>query len=237
MSQTYVIKLGGSIVSPSPEKVFDFEYLNKLRHCLEPRITGGDKFFIVLGGGSTMRRYRDLAIAAGLTDQEQLHWIGTTINVLHGEIVRAFWHDIADDGVYKYEDYYNDEPITIKKSIKIGGGGRPGHSGDVDAIRVAQKCQTSVVISLKNIDAVYSADPNIDPQATKIKDMNWQTYLEVIGNPTLHTPGANYPIDPIAANDAKNAGIKVIICSGWDLENLTEIFKVNDFKGTTISDY
>lgn len=235
MPQTYVIKLGGSIVSPSPEVVFDFTYLNKLRATLTENINAGDKFFIVLGGGSTMRRYRDLAMAAGLSDHEQLHWIGTTVNVLHGEIVRAYFHDLADDNVYKYEDYYNDAPLQIVKSIKVGGGGRPGHSGDVDAVRAALKCHATTIISLKNIDAVYSADPKKDPGAVRLSQLNWQDYLKVIGNPSEHTPGANYPIDPIAAQEASANNLKFVVCNGWDLDNLKQILLGNNYNGTSIN--
>lgn len=234
MPQTYVIKLGGSIVSPSPDVIFDFEYLNKLRIALSDNINAGDKFFIVLGGGSTMRRYRDLAMSAGLEDHEQLHWIGTTVNVLHGEIVRAYLHDLCDDGVYKYEDYYNDLPIVIEKSIKVGGGGRPGHSGDVDAVRAALKCQANTIISLKNIDAVYSADPKKDANAKPLERLNWKDYLDIIGNPSEHTPGANFPIDPIAAREANEKNLRFIVCDGWNLDNLKLILQNQPFKGTAI---
>ncbi len=236
MPQTYVIKLGGSIVSPNLDIFFDFDYLKRLRECLEDNIQQGDKFFFVLGGGSTMRHYRDLAITAGLTDHNQLHWIGTTVNVLHAEIVRAYFHELADDGVYKYEDYYDENPLIIKKSFKIGGGGRPGHSGDVDAVCAAKKCKAAAIISLKNIDAVYSADPKKDNNAVKVDELSWQEYLNVIGNPDEHTPGANYPIDPIAAKDAQTHHLKFIICDGWNLENFKNILNNKPFDGSTIYD-
>lgn len=235
MPQTFVIKLGGSIVSPDTKTIFDFSYLDKLRKTLQENIENGDKFFIVLGGGSTMRQYRDLAMQAGLTDSTQLHWIGTTVNVLHGEIVRAYYHDIADDGVYKYEDYYDDKPLNIVKALKIGGGGRPGHSGDVDAVRAASKSNAKTIISLKNIDAVYSADPKLDSTATKVEKCTWSEYLDIIGNPQEHTPGANYPIDPIAAREASEKNLEFIVCDGWNIENFKNIITKQPFKGSTIA--
>lgn len=235
MPQTYVIKLGGSIVSPDDKQIFDFSYLDKFRTLLEPYISSGNKFFVVLGGGYTMRRYRDLAEAAGLKDETQLHWIGTTVNVLHAEIVRAYFHDLADDGVYKYEDYYNDEPLVITKSIKVGGGGRPGTSGDVDAVKAAIKLGTTTVISLKNIDGVYSADPHKDPQAKRIDHLNWQEYLDIIGNPSEHTPGGNYPIDPLAARESQAHKLSFHICLGWDLTRLQAILDGQPFNGSTVT--
>ena len=236
MAQTFVIKLGGSIVSPNEKQVFDFSYLDKLRLVLQPYIEQGNKFFIVLGGGYAMRNYRDLAEAAGLTDEMQLHWIGTTVNVLHAEIVRAYFHVLADEGVYKYEDYYNNEPLTIIKSIKVGGGGRPGASGDVDAVIAAGKLGIKSIISLKNIDGVYSADPHVDPQAKRLDSINWQQYLDIIGNPPEHIPGGNYPIDPLAAREAQKLGLRFQICLGWDLTRLQAILDGRPFNGTVVSD-
>lgn len=236
MSQTYVVKLGGSIVAPSEELLFDFSYLDKLRAVISPNLENGDKFFFVLGGGATARNYRDLAKAAGLTDTMQLHWIGTTVNVLHAEIVRAYWNDIADDGIYKYEDYYTDQPLEIVKSVKVGGGGRPGHSGDVDTVRVAIKTGAKTIISLKNIDGVYSADPTTHPEATRCDKLTWKEYLDIIGNPQEHAPGANFPIDPIAAKDAQSNGLQFIVVKGWDLPNLTNLLSGKPYIGTIVSD-
>jgi len=236
MAQIYALKLGGSIVSPSQELLFDFNYLKDLKTILLPFINAGDKFFITLGGGYLMRMYRDLAEAAGISDDLQLHLIGTTVNVLHGELVRAYFADLADDGVYKYEDYYSPEPLSITKAIKVGGGGKPGHSGDVDATLAAGKLSCKTVISLKNIDHVYSADPKKDPTATRINQINWQGYLDLIGNPVEHEPGANYPIDPIAAKMAKEQGMKFVIIDGRDFSNLSKVLAGEPFNGTTVQD-
>ncbi len=234
MPQYTVIKLGGSIVSPNPELVFDFSYLAKLKATLMPFIERGDKFFLTLGGGAMMRKYRDLAVAAGINDTLQLHWIGTTFNVFHAELVRAYFNEMADDGIYKYEDYFNSDPLTIYKSIKVGGGGHPGTSGDVDAVKVAQKFSSKTIISLKNIDAVYDSDPRINPQAQRLAELNWQDYLNIIGNPEEHLPGANFPVDPIAARLCQDNGISFKIISGWDLEQLSKILNGEEFYGTTI---
>lgn len=231
-----VIKLGGSMVSKGADNLFDFAYLKELSEVLIARAEQGEKFFIVLGGGYLMRMYRDLASDAGVNDNTQLHWIGTTVNVLHGEIVRAYLHEHADDGVYKYDEYYNDEPLTINKSFKIGGGGRPGHSGDVDAILAAQKLSAKKIISLKNVDSVYDKDPSKFDDAAPVKQASWDQYQDIIGNKTTHEPGGNYPIDPVAAGMAQKAGLEFVILGGNDLSNLQKALNGDEFTGTIVSD-
>lgn len=234
MSQTYTIKLGGSMVSPSHDCLFDFPYAKRLKELLETHTKNGDKFFLAVGGGVLMRQYRDLAMANGITDTNQLHWIGTTINVLNAEVVRVSMGELADEGVYKYNDYYDETKLEIQKGIKVGGGGKPGHSGDVDSILAAIKLGSKVIISLKNIDAVYTADPKIFPEATPLEHLTWKEYLDIIGNPVEHTPGANFPIDPVASHMAVEHGLKFIVIAGRDLDNFDKVLKGEKFHGTVI---
>lgn len=233
MPHTYVIKLGGSAVS-TENTPFDFGYLAKLKHALLPSIANGEKFFITLGGGVTMRKYRDLAKAGGVDKDIELHWIGTTVNVLHAVIAKAYFNEWADEEVMKFEEYYDDTPFEITKSLRFGGGGRPGHSGDVDAVVAAQKLGAKIVYSLKNVDGVYSADPKKDPTAALQEKLTWTEYLNIIGNPTEHTPGANYPIDPIASKMAMEAGISFIILGSMNLENFNKALKGEPFHGTIV---
>ncbi len=236
MSKTIVVKLGGSLVSPSNEKLFDFNYLKDLKKILLPLFDKGYKFFFILGGGSLMRMYRDQAREAGITKDNDLHWIGTTVNVLHAQIFRAFFSEFADEEIIKFEDYYQEGPINIEKSIKAGGGGRPGHSGDVDAVRVALKSNADYILSLKNIDYIYTADPKFFPEATPINQLNWDEYMEIIGNPSKHPPGGNFPVDPIASKMAKENKLKMIIMSGWDIQNVENFLLDKEYKGSVIVD-
>ncbi|MEI7579620.1 MAG: hypothetical protein WCJ58_06360 [bacterium] len=230
----YVVKLGGSAVSVSEENIFDFNYLKTFKATLEELIAAGNKFFVTVGGGYTMRKFRDLAKAAGLNDDHELHWMGTTTCVFNAEIVRAFCHDIADAGLYKYEDYYSPEKLEIEKGIKVGGGGRPGHSSDVDAILAAEKIGAKSIISLKNIDSIYDHDPKQFPEAKPVSDLTWDQYLDIIGNVTVHMPGGNYPIDPVASRMAKAAGISFYILGSNDLDNFINLIKNGTFKGTLV---
>lgn len=233
---TYVIKLGGSMVSKSEDVLIDFEYLKNFRKAVEKFISEDNKLFVVLGGGYMMRKLRDMAKQAGVKKDMDLHWIGTTWNNVNAEIVRAYMADICNARIFAYEDFYDDEKIVFENPIIVGGGGRAGHSGDVDALLIAKRLKADKVISLKNIDAVYTADPKKDPNATKIDELTWDEYFKVIGYKQEHEPGGNYPIDPIASKDAKEAGVSFIVIGGDDLENFEKVLDGEEFVGSVIKD-
>jgi uridylate kinase len=235
MPTPVIIKLGGSLLSRSEQDIFNFGYLANLKKLLEMHEFKELKFFLAIGGGYTMRKYRDLARDAGVTNDLSIHWVGTTVNVLHAYLVSAFFYPIADEEVIKYEDYYSDKSFDITGKIKIGGGGRPGHSGDVDAILAAKKLGADSVISLKNVDGVYDSDPKINTGAKRLSKLSWDEYFQIINGKTQHEPGGNYPIDPIASKMAAEAKIKFYILSGDDLGNFAKFLKGEEYIGTEVA--
>ena len=229
-----IIKLGGSVFSKK-DKLIDFEYLLRFKELLGKYINVGERFGIVAGGGYTMRMYRDLAQnEGGIQNKEDLHWIGTTTNVLHAEIIRAVFANNAEVRPVIYEDYYEESELNLTRPVVVGGGGRPGHSGDVDSVLLAKRMGSDEVISLKNIDMVYSKDPNVDSSARPVEKVTWQDYLDIIGNPTEHTPGGNFPIDPIASKMAMDNGVRFIVMSGFDLDNFDNYLAGRSFRGSII---
>ncbi|MBD3351297.1 MAG: hypothetical protein GF364_07400 [Candidatus Lokiarchaeota archaeon] len=232
--KTFVIKLGGSMVSRDRDNLFDFDYLHRFSDSIRKLTKYNKKFFITLGGGYLMRMYRDMAKKGGIKEDLQLHWIGTTINNLHAEIVRAYMHEIANDRIVAYEDYYSDSKIEFERDIIVGGGGRAGHSGDVDALVAANKFNIDTIISLKNVDGVYTKDPKEYKDAKRLDSLSWDQYLEIIGNPEKHKPGANFPIDPIASRRAQKAKKQFIVISGEDLKNLENVIMDESFIGTIV---
>lgn len=230
-----VIKLGGSIISRE-DNVFDFEFIKKLREILTKRIEMGEKFCIITGGGYTGRQYIKLAKESGLVKNDtDLHWIGTTTNVLHAELVRSAFSDIAYERPLMFEQYYSDEPIVMEKPVLLGGGGRPGHSGDMDAILLALKVGSDKIISLKNIDYLYDEDPRKNPDAQIVKETTWDGYFEILGGKDEHEPGGNYIVDPASAKKAKEHGIKFVIMKGTELDNFENYLNNKEFNGSKIS--
>ncbi len=238
MGKVRIIKLGGSLLSKK-DKLFDFKYLGDLRDVIEERFKEKEKFGIVSGGGYTMRAYRDIALNDGnINEKKQLHWIGTTVNVLHAEIIRAFLNDIAFDRPMMYEQF-SDPDVKHKfsedKPILVGGGSRPGLSSDSVSMLMAEKLGSKEIISLKGIDYLYSADPKKDKMAEIVKRATWDEYLDIIGGEREHLPGGNYAIDPVAAHWGREKGFRFVLLNGGNFDNLRAYLNGSkDFKGSVI---
>lgn len=236
MNKVLIIKLGGSLVSDSDQKPFDFSYLEDLSSIVQEYVRQNWGFAISVGGGYMMRKLKDMAKVAGVKDEKQLHWIGTTYNNVNAEIVRAYMYEICNSRIVAYEDYYEEGRIKFEKgkSVIVGGGGRAGHSGDMDALIMAEELGADTIISLKNIDGVYTSDPRKDPSAARLDRISWEEYFKIIGWKTTHEPGGNYPIDPITAYDAEKQGKEFVIINGEDLENFKKVLEGQEFIGTIV---
>ncbi len=231
--KTFVIKLGGSMLSKSDEVMFDFEYVRNLGKALSEFSQEDYRFFIITGGGYLMRKYRDMAKLSGVNKTDDLHWIGTTVNVLHAEMARATLSDISNERIFAYEDYFEKE-IEFEKKLIFGGGARAGCSGDYDALIVANRIDAEAIISLKNIDGVYTADPKIEPTAKRLESISWDEYFKIINFQEVHLPGGNFPIDPVTSKQANIDKKKFIIIAGDDLDNLKNLLANKKYIGTIV---
>lgn len=235
MENIRVIKLGGSVVSREDCR-FDFDYIKKFKEILLERVEMGEKFCIVVGGGYTCRHYQQLARESGIISSDtDLHWIGTTVNVLHAELIRAAFSEYSPERPVVYEEYYNGNPIEMEKPILLGGGGRPGHSGDMDAILLALKVGSKKIISLKNIDYLYDSDPKKNPDAKPIEKTNWKGYFDILGGKVEHEPGGNYIVDPKSAKMAEEKAVEFVVLKGLDLDNFKAYLNNKSFNGSIIS--
>lgn len=242
MPNITVIKIGGSLLSKSDEVLFDFEYVYKLKELLLELIQKQNcKFIINVGGGFITRKYQHLASDKGEKDQIDLHRIGIATTNLNAELFHSICSDIATDNVIRYKEYdefidglTNPESVWQHKSLIVMSASQPGKSNDWNALEVAIRLKIGTVIDVKDVDAVYSADPKKVKDAVKIPQLSWDQYLQIIGNPTEHLPGANYPVDPIAARTAKEHAIRFKVISGKFFSNIRAAILEQEFSGSTI---
>ena len=231
-----ILKLGGSVISHS-NRIIDFDYLREFRDLLRDQIILGRRFVVVVGGGQTSRSYVDHAVSQGnVTDTEDLHWIGVAVNTLNAEMVRSFLgNETTEKRVWKYDDKDRITKLRFDKPIVVAGGFDAGKSSDWAALRIAQGLGASSVFDLKNVDGVYNSDPKEDRKAKRISNLSWEEYLNLINNPTEHKPGANLPVDVIAAREAKDLGVDYYILQASDIANLERAIEGQEFIGTLIN--
>lgn len=233
MNKTTVIKVGGSILSTSEAEIFNLLNATKLKEVLERFIKNGDKFILCVGGGYLVRKYQKIVQSIGASTKKQ-HQIGIAGINLNAEMLSAVFAEYADLFIPKYKDFDNLKEFEVKNNVLISAAGSPGHSSDWNTVKLALASESKEIISLKNIDGVYTADPKKDPLAKKIDSLSWDEYLNAIGNPSEFTPGGNYPVDPLAAKLAKENNISFYILDGRDLSTLQSVLEGGKFSGTKI---
>jgi len=223
--KTIIISLGGSIVVPDkPDPVYIKEFIDLIKEYTIQNI----KFVIIVGGGKTCRNYQHALKQIRDVNNEDLDWLGIHTTLFNAQFIKLAFGD------YAYNEIIQD-PNDLQKSdklITICAGWKPGCSTDYDAILFAQKVNAKSVINLSNIEYAYDKDPKVYPDAQPIIESTWADFRKIL--PNEWNPGANTPFDPIAAKQADESGIEVVIMNGRHLSNLKNYLDDKEFIGTRI---
>ncbi len=227
MKEKYtIIGLGGSVVIPSTG--FNINFLKEFKKLLVSKIKQGEKFVIVVGGGSTCRTYQKAATEIiKLTDKE-LDWLGIHVTYLNAEFVRVLF------GEHSYKEIIKDPSKKIKtnKPVLVASGWKPGWSTDYDVVKLAEVYGASEAINLSNIDYVYDKDPNKFKDAKKLEKLTWSEMEKLVGS--KWSPGANVPFDPMATKLGKKLGLKVSFVDGRDIKKIKKALDGKQIEGTVV---
>ena len=118
------------------------------------------------------------------------------------------------------------------KPIMLGAGWKPGNSSDLAAVHIAKNIKAKRLINLSNIDYVYNKDPKKYKDAKSIKEISWIDFRNLL--PKDWGPGSNVPFDPIAAKEAEELHLEVVILNGKNIVNLEKCLNSEEFIGTKI---
>lgn len=223
-----ILSVGGSLIVPNGG--VDYRFLSKLNEFIRKQVAQGHRFFLVSGGGSLARQYRDAGKEViGNIDEEDLDWLGIHATRLNAHLLRTIFQDIAHPRII---ENYDKKLRRWKEPVVIGAGWKPGWSTDYDAVILARDYGANLIINLSNIDWIYDKDPRIHKDAKAIKRLTWEEMEELVGKKWI--PGINAPFDPVASALAKKMGLTVIVTNGQDFTNLERMIDGENFKGTVI---
>ncbi len=228
--QKILISVGGSLIVPkggiNNEFLENFNYF--IRHQLA--LNHNLQFFLVIGGGSAARQYRDAGrdIVGHELTLEDLDWLGIHATRLNAHLVRTIFHDIAHPAII--EDYSIIQKVS--EPVVIAAGWKPGWSTDYCATLICEDYEVNTIINLSNITQVYDKDPHQYKDAVPKERMSWKEFRELVGDTWL--PGMHAPFDPVAAQKAEELDAKVVVLSGEDFANIEHFLDSKKFVGTII---
>jgi uridylate kinase len=233
MASVQVISLGGSIIAP--DKV-DVAFLRSFRKAVLEHLEreAERRVILVCGGGGPAREYQGAYRAVlsdsgpGQTDAEAQDWLGIAATRLNAELVRFLFQPNCPQPVVQ-------DPTSVSVfsgRVLVAGGWKPGFSTDYDAVLLARRFQADTLVNLSNIAKVYSADPKTDPSARPLDRLSWEELKALVGS--VWIPGINVPFDPVAAREAADARLRVVVAAGRNIENLKHILNGESFEGSVI---
>lgn len=174
-------------------------------------VCGGGNFFRGRTGGNIDKPTADYmgmlaTVMNGLALQDSLLSIGCDAKLMTAIEIR----DMAEGYARRKALDYLDEGKVV---IFGGGTGSPFFTTDTTAALRAAEIGADVLLLAKNIDAVYSADPNLDPNAERYSELS---YMDIIEKDLK-------VMDLTAATLCKDTGTKIYVFALKEEGNLMKV--------------
>ena len=180
-----LLKLSGEALKAGME-LFDFEKVNGVAKIIRRMHEMGTEIGIVIGAGNIWRGRQGPSANMDAVTADQMGMLGTVINclcvadALRREGLDAVVQSAVD--MNRFAEPFN--AMAARRHLKEGrvvlfacGTGNPFFSTDSGVALRAIEMEVDAVLMAKNIDGVYTADPNKDPSARLIPDI---TYAEAL---------------------------------------------------------
>lgn len=216
-----VIKIGGSLILDKDAQIRVAE-IKKFAKVIETLLKEGHEIVVVVGGGSEARKYiaamRALGASEGYCDE-----IGIRVSRVNARLLinalKGVVHPIP--------------PRTLEETLQatssrravVLGGLQPGQSTNAVAAIVAELIGANMLINVTDVDGVYSADPNIDPNAEKFDEITTEQLFAIINVPDANLAGKYQLFDYLALKIVERSKIYTHFISGKNPENILKVVK------------
>ena len=181
-----LLKLSGEALAQgaAPGAIYNFDLLSTICAKVSECVKLGVQVAIVVGAGNIWRGKQGTDFQRVRADH--MGMLATTINAL--ALQDSLCHLGVDARVLSAvemetftETYIREKAVSHLEKGKViifaCGIGSPYFSTDTAAVLRAREIDAEVVLLAKNIDAVYTADPKLDPDAKKLEHIR---YMEVL---------------------------------------------------------
>ena len=181
-----LLKISGEALAGETHFGLDFEVIGRVCDAIREAVAMGVQVGVVVGGGNFWRGVKDGGGRMERTRADHMGMMATVMNCLavadvleqKGVPVRV---QTAVEMRAMAEPYIRGRAIHHLEKGRVVifgcGTGNPFFSTDTAAVLRAAEIGAEVILLAKNVDGVYSADPNKDPNAVKYDVI---TYDEVL---------------------------------------------------------
>ena len=181
-----LLKISGEALAGDLHRGLDFEVVNSVCRVIKKCVDAGVELGLVIGGGNFWRGVKDGADKMQRSHGDAMGMLATVMNAIavadalekHGVDARV----LSAVEMNKFCEYFTRD--TADRYLKEGkvvifaaGTGNPYFSTDTGAVLRGVEIEADAILMAKNVDGIYSADPNTDPTAVKFDTL---TYDEVL---------------------------------------------------------
>ncbi len=219
-----LLKISGEALAGEKHFGLDFEVIGQVCDVIREAVDMGVQVGVVVGGGNFWRGVKDGGGRMERTRADHMGMMATVMNCLavadvleqKGVPTRV---QAAIEMRAVAEPYIRGRAIHHLERGRVVifgcGTGNPYFSTDTAAVLRAAEINAEVILLAKNIDGVYSADPNKDPSAVKYESI---TYDEVLAQRLA-------VMDSTASSLAMDNHIPVLLFALKDPYNIVRVLR------------
>ena len=181
-----LLKISGEALAGEKHRGLDFEIVNSVCSVIKKCVDAGVQLGLVIGGGNFWRGVKDGADKMQRSHGDAMGMLATVMNAIavadalekHGMDARV----LSAVEMNKFCEYFTRDTADRylnegKVVIFAAGTGNPYFSTDTGAVLRGVEIEADAILMAKNVDGIYSADPNVDATAVKFDTL---TYDEVL---------------------------------------------------------
>ena len=210
----------------------DFAKINAVCTSIKACVDMGVQVGLVIGGGNFWRGVKNGSGKLQRSHADAMGMLATVMNAIavadaleeHGMDARV----LTAVEMHKFAEYYTRDTANRylnegKVVLFAAGTGNPYFSTDTGAVLRGVEIEADAILMAKNVDAIYSADPNKDPNAVRYTQL---TYGEALAK--------NLKATDITAMALAMDNDMTMVCFGLDEENsITRVVR-GEAIGTTV---
>ena len=181
-----LLKVSGEALAGEKKFGLDFDIIRSVCAAVKQCVDLGVQVGIVVGGGNFWRGVKDGGGKMERSRADHMGMMATVMNALAlsdvfeqmGVPVRVQTAIAMQQIAEPYIRLRVDKQLRDGKVVIFGcGTGNPYFSTDTAAVLRAAEINADAILLAKNIDGVYSADPNVDPKAVKYDHISYADVL------------------------------------------------------------
>lgn len=227
-----MLKVSGEALAGASHRGLDFDVIHSvceaIRECTEMGVQVG----LMVGAGNFWRGVKDGADKMQRSHADAMGMLGTVMNAIavadalekHGVDARVLsaveMHKFCEYFTRDLADRYLNEGKVV---IFAAGTGNPYFSTDTGVVLRGVEIEADAILMAKNVDAIYSADPNKDPNAIRYTHL---TYADALAK--------NLRATDITAMALAMDNDMTMVCFGLDEENSIVRVVRGEEIGTTV---